>query len=146
MVAQKRTKNKIRIFVDSDAFVALIKEDDSNHTKAQNILNGILQTHDAIFITSNYVFSEVVTVISQRIGHEEAVHFIETITTPDYYIEMKRISKELEQMAIDFFKKQTSKNVSFVDCTNMAVMTSYQIDDVFSFDSVYKTNGFNNLG
>jgi predicted nucleic acid-binding protein len=56
---------------------------------------------------------------------------------------MKRVSQGLEQEAIEVFKSQTSKNVSFVDCTNMAVMNAFNIKDIFSFDGSYKTNGFN---
>jgi len=133
------------VFVDSDAFVALIKEDDDNHEKAKGILKALLEDYDTTFITSNYVFSEVATVVSQKVGHREALEFIDTITSPEYYIEMKRVSQELERQAIEIFRRQTSKNVSFVDCTNMAVMTASRIKDIFSFDSRYKTNRFNML-
>jgi predicted nucleic acid-binding protein len=91
------------------------------------------------------VFSEVATVVSQRVGHREAIDFIDTITSPEYYIDMKRVSQELEREAIEIFKRQTSKNVSFVDCTNMAVMTALKMRDVFSFDGGYTSNGFNLL-
>jgi predicted nucleic acid-binding protein len=135
-------KSKQTVFVDSDAFVALLKEDDTNHEHALGILNELLERYDTTFVTSNYVFSEVVTVVSQKVGHSEAVAFIDTITSPEYYIEMKRVSPEVERQAIEVFKGQTSKNVSFVDCTNMALMSAFQIQDIFSFDGGYKTNGY----
>ncbi len=137
-----QTKSKQIVFVDSDAFIALIKEDDTNHKKAKEVLQRVTGAHEVTFITCNYVFSEVVTVISQRVGHKEAIAFIDAITAPDYYIEVKRVTEEEEKHAIDFFKRQSSKNVSFVDCTNMALMMEHQISDIFSFDGVYKTNGF----
>ncbi len=118
MEDQKSNHAHQQVFVDSDAFVALIKEDDDNHEKAKGILKALLEDYDTTFITSNYVFSEVATVVSQKVGHREALEFIDTITSPEYYIEMKRVSQELERQAIEIFRRQTSKNVSFVDCTN----------------------------
>ncbi len=53
----------LAVFVDSDAFIALAKEDDSNHKKAKQIFEH-LQKKSVTFITSNYVFSEVITVLS----------------------------------------------------------------------------------
>ena len=47
-----------------------------------------------------------------------------------------------EQTAIQIFKAQTSKNTSFVDCTNMAFMQQLNLDAIFSFDKVYRKNKF----
>ena len=37
--------------------------------------------------------------------------------------------------------EQTSKNVSFVDCINIAFIKEKHINGIFSFDSIYKKNG-----
>src|SRR5918992_602427 len=39
------------------------------------------------------------------------------------------------------FKAQTSKNTSYVDCTNMVFMKRLDLDAIFSFDEVYRKNG-----
>jgi predicted nucleic acid-binding protein len=49
---------------------------------------------------------------------------------------------EIETAAIAFFKEQTSKNVSFVDCINMAYLDRGGLEYIFSFDKVYKQKGF----
>ena len=64
-----RNKNKRTIFVDSDAFVALAKSDDSNHRMAQSLL-GQLIDQEVVFVTSS---------LNQRIGHKEALAFIRTM-------------------------------------------------------------------
>jgi predicted nucleic acid-binding protein len=133
-------KNKL-IFVDSDAFVALAKEDDNNHNKAVKLLE-LLLTQSVTFITSNYVFSETVTVISMRVGHKQAVAFIEKLKTQDNEFEIKWVDADIEATAIEIFKRQTSKNTSFVDCTNMALLEQLHAEAIFSFDEVYKQNGF----
>lgn len=133
------------LFVDSDGFVALSKEDDANHTKALKLLQKAIGA-DISFVTSNYVFSEVVTVLSQRLGHKAALEFIKEMKSPASGYAIRWIDEDIEQEAISIFSKQTSKNVSFVDCTNMAIMKLYGIDVIFSFDDVYRKNGFSVLG
>src|SRR5664279_5568858 len=124
------------IFIDSDAFVALAKEDDSNHTQAVIFLEQLLDK-SVEFITSNYVFSEIVTVISLRVGHEQSVAFIEKLKDSKSGFEIKWVDTDIEEVAIEVFKKQTSKNTSFVDCTNMVFLEKLHVDAIFSFDEVY---------
>jgi predicted nucleic acid-binding protein len=81
-------------------------------------------------------------VISLRVGHEEAVAFIEKLKSPESGFEIKWVDTDIEDVAIEIFKKQTSKNTSFVDCTNMVFLERLHADAIFSFDEVYKKNGF----
>lgn len=129
-----------KIFVDSDAFVALAKEDDSNHQNAINLLQKLIQEPIAFF-TSNYVFSECITIISMKISHEEAVKFIDNMKSRESKFIIERIDDKIEDMAVSIFKEQQSKNTSFVDCTNMALIKKIGADAIFSFDGVYKQNG-----
>ncbi|MBA3724536.1 MAG: PIN domain-containing protein [Candidatus Levybacteria bacterium] len=131
---------KLLIFVDTDAFVAFVKEEDNTHERAKRILLQ-LRYQQVTFITSNYVFLESVTVISQKINHQAAVSYIDKMLSADNPYELRRIDKEIDEQAIELFKKQTSKNTSFVDCTNMAFMQKMDIDAIFSFDEVYRKNG-----
>ena len=132
-------KNKATIFIDSDVFVAFIKKDDSLHVPVRRVFQR-LQEKQTVFCTSNYVFAEVVTVLSQRVSHELAVKFIEALHAPDADIEVQWVDIETEARAIGIFRRQTSKNVSFVDCVNMAIVQIHGIDAIFSFDAVYKKN------
>ena len=127
------------MFVDSDIFVALAKEDDSNHRKAQSILDGLVRK-SIRFLTSNYVFAETITVISQRVGRQQALSFIQTIKSPDSPFSFHWINEDIEKLALDIFAEQNSKNVSFVDCTNMAIIRRDHIDAIFSFDAIYRKN------
>lgn len=137
-MALQNMKNKL-VFVDSDAFIALAKEDDTNHQKAIELLKE-LYSDQVNFITSNYVFSETVTVLSIRISHEAALDFIARIKSPQNPFSIKRVDDELEEKAIEVFKNQTSKNISFVDCTNIALCKEVSVDAIFSFDEVYRKN------
>ncbi len=129
----------LSIFVDSDAFVAFVKKDDSNHEKVKQIFNA-LQDKSVTFYTSNYVFAESVTIISQRIGKDTAMQFIESLKAKDTLFSIVWVTKEIEEKAIEIFKKQSSKNVSLVDCSNMAIIETNNFNGIFSFDRSYITN------
>lgn len=129
------------IFVDSDVFVSVLRKDDSNHQKAKRLYLQ-LEKLNVSFATSNYVFAEVITVISQKIGHKIALEFISNMRSLDSIYNFIRVTPEIEEMAIEIFKKQTSKNVSFVDCTNMALIKHDNLTAIFSFDEIYKKNGY----
>lgn len=133
--------NKIsKIFVDSDPFVALAKVDDINHQNAVGILKSLIE-QSANFFTSSYVFSECITVISMRVGHDEAIKFIDAMQSKESKFVVERIDESIEIDAVRVFKEQESKNTSFVDCTNMALIRKLHADAIFSFDTVYKQNG-----
>jgi predicted nucleic acid-binding protein len=129
----------LKIFVDADAFVALAREDDTNHEKAISLLQSLIK-RAVVFITSNYVFSESITVISMLKSHEAAVQFIEAMQSQESQYLLKRVDEAIEEKALQIFKEQTSKNTSYVDCTNMAFMRQLQVDAIFSFDVVYRRN------
>ena len=130
-----------KIFIDADAFVALAREDDANHERAVSSLQHLIKQSVA-FITSHYVFAESVTVISMRMGHAAAVRFIDAMRSDESDYLVRRATDTIDETAIQIFKAQTSKNTSFVDCTNMAFLKQFHMDAVFSFDGVYKKNGF----
>ncbi len=130
------------ILVDADGFVAIVKEDDANHEKARQYYSRI-DTLPVNLITTNYVIAEAITVISQRVSHEVAVDFIATVTAEPSPITILDIDNTfVRKKAIPLFKSQKSKNVSFVDCINMAVLREHDCLCIFSFDAAYKTNGF----
>lgn len=129
----------LTIFVDTDAFVALIKENDSNHAKAKNIFQK-LQGMSIEFTTSNYVFSETITIFSQKVNHATAVRFIDAMISSENTFNIKRADEAIEDLAVNIFKEQTSKNISFVDCTNMAFVRKIGLNGIFSFDKAYAKN------
>lgn len=57
-------------------------------------------------MTSNYVFAETVTVISQRVNHQAALSFIRETSSPASPLAVHWID-QTEQQAIHIFTKQT---------------------------------------
>jgi len=138
-------KNKFKtqtldVLIDADAFVALIKKNDGNHKRAEKI-SDFLTKKGSFFYTTNFVFSETITVLSQRVDHQTAINFIDDFKNLEE-VNLVPFDEEIKEMAIKIFKNQTSKNVSFVDCINMAVLKKYRWNTIFSFDKIYTKNGF----
>lgn len=131
------------LFVDADAFVAIRNASDPNH---RNSLEYAIQAAKAkfFFITSDPAFGEAITIISQNVNLKEAVSFAEDTLSESIVI--VEVDSRLRRIALDIFKKQTSKNSRFTDCVNMAIMREEGLDTVFSFDEHYKKNGFKRFG
>ncbi len=127
------------VLVDTDAIVALLNEQDASHQKALETTNFLVR-NSLSFVISNFCFGESLTVVSKKIGHREAVQYLHQVKGGLF--EILTVDERLEDMAYTIFERQTSKNVSFIDCTNMAILTRYRWNTIFSFDKIYPKNGF----
>lgn len=121
------------IFADTSALVSLYSKTDPNHKKAIQII----KSHQGIsLIISKYIFAEVVTILSQRDGKKQSIIAGNFLKKAYAWIG----TEDIENLAWEIFKKQTSKNVSFVDCTTFALYQQSVFDKAFTFDSDFKTN------
>jgi predicted nucleic acid-binding protein len=141
MEDQRNQKLNKTIFIDADIFVASVRTDDTSHTPAKDLYQ-TLEGEPVTFVTSNYVFAEAVTVISQRVSHAAAIEFAHTVRSAQSPIRILWLDEAIAELALDIFAQQTSKNVSFVDCTTMALAERSSIDYIFSFDKVFKQRGY----
>ena len=124
----------MRIYTDASAIVSLYDLQDTNHTKAENISKGYLEDD---YLTSAYSFAEIVTILSQKVDRKTAIAVGNHIKQTYTWVE---INKDVEDLTWEIFKKQNSKNVSFVDCTIFALYQEGLFDKVFTFDTDFKTN------
>lgn len=122
------------IFADSSALISLFNPVDSNNQRAISISKKLTGFH---ILISNYIFAETVTILSQRVGKPEAVAAGEKIKNDFTYVEIKN---DIEELSWQIFKEQTSKNVSYVDCTIFALYRKGIFDKAFSFDQEFKKN------
>ena len=128
------------ILVDTDILVAISKTDDSNHFKALRLCES-LQKIGVEFILSPFVLYEAATVISYKISHTKAISFVKEMKEID--LSVYSLSSEHLELAEKWFFKQKGRGISYIDCYNMALMERYKtLDGIFSFDEIYKKNGF----
>lgn len=128
-----RTKS-FNLFTDTSSLVALYSPLDINHEKALSLAE---KYKNCSYMISDYVFTEVVTIISQKVGKDESIKVGELLR--NFYTWIK-VDDNIIDAAWVIFKKQKSKNVSFVDCTTFAIYQDGLFDKAFSFDSDFKTN------
>lgn len=124
---------------DADFLIALYSKDDTNHVRAAKILKDISQWEDLELSLSLFVYSETMTILSERVAQKTANHFMNDLETQGATIitDVETIFLEAQQI----FRKKRFSNVSFVDATNIAFMRSNQFDLLLSFDRDYIKNG-----
>ena len=121
------------IFIDSNVFIAELNENDTLHSRAKSLLERI-ESRNLSSITSNFVISEAITVLSQRAGNNVAVSFADFIYNKNASIDIIAIDREIELEGLAYLKRLKSKNVSFCDCAAMAILKIYNIKNIATFD------------
>lgn len=129
------------ILVDADALVALVKGDEQNHKRAL-FISEALQKKGCTWYISPFTIGEVVTVISHKINQATAKKVLKELRKQN--LNLLTLKDEHIYSADDWFNKQSKKGTSYFDCYNMALLERYkkQFNTIFSFDGVYKRNGF----
>jgi predicted nucleic acid-binding protein len=128
-----------QLFVDSNYWISLFHPNDSLHQKASAIGETLKQELCSLEI-SNLVFLEVVTVLSQRGGK------LAGITAGKFFLEdpsirIIHVDEHLQRESWRIFQDMPSKNMSFVDCSTLAVLRAEGIRKLLTFD----TTDFKNL-
>jgi|GEM_PF-3174847 len=126
------------VLVDSDFLIALYSEHDTNHRKAHRLLEILSQNETATLSLSIFVYSETLTVLAQRVSQKTAHFFMDDIR--EQGIEIIMDIHEVFEEAENIFRSQRSKNVSFVDAVNIALMRNNHFDALLSFDHDYRKN------
>src|SRR6266581_3868550 len=108
----------MNIFIDSNYFIALYNPGDLLHEKAKEIAKQLQKDNPYTFI-SNFIFLETVTVLSQRLGKEYALSAGNKLLQSHSLIV---INARFQNRSWEIFKKTERKNVSFVDCSTLAIM------------------------
>ncbi|MEA1992891.1 MAG: PIN domain-containing protein [Euryarchaeota archaeon] len=119
------------IFMDSSLIIAYANKDDENHGRASTIMEEIVNFKHGKAIISDLVFSEIVTVIKLRKDLKSAV-------------EIGEILKDSKEVDIVFAKEslfeeiwsifRSHRGLSFVDASNIAVMKTFDIKKIATFD------------
>lgn len=116
------------LFLDSSFLIAFLVPTDSLHSEAIKMAKS-LKNYDRIII-SQYIYLEVATVLSQKIG--------KSLNLSD---ELKEMGVELVLIDTKFFEKAMNdypsiveKNISFVDLITSIYIKSNRKCDLFTFD------------
>ena len=123
-----------KILLDSDFLVAAFRPIDASHERAKSVLELLKKLSPELWL-HNLVMQESATVVSHRMGMEDARRFYRLVR--DEVHQFFRIDEDLEKLSWELFLKQTKKGASFVDCANLACINHYHLDGILSFDTFY---------
>ncbi len=120
------------IFFDSSFIIAYALEEDENHEKAVKLVHENNYFSDYLCCISNYIISEVITVVGQKAG----------ISLVKYTYEiLKDNFKVLNEYEIFMFNEefmsiylQNNAELSFVDSSVVKMVDYFNIDYLISYD------------
>jgi predicted nucleic acid-binding protein len=127
----------MKILVDTDFLIALIKIDDKNHLKAIDKVQKIKEAK--VFITP-FTIPETVTVLSYKVSHTAAKNFLKVARNK---LPELPLNEEIIASADKIFLSQNKKGTSWIDCLNVALIKYYKLDGILSFDKFYLKLGVN---
>ena len=126
------------VFVDTSAWYACFKRRDPRHASASAALSRLLSGSSVY--TSDYVFSEVVTLLPSRDGFEAARAAGEALRAHPG-LTLLEVVPETRERAWRVFLKFSDHALSFADCTSFALIEEYGIRQVFTYDKDFRLLG-----
>jgi predicted nucleic acid-binding protein len=130
------------IFADSSFLIAYLIERDRHHEAAVRLYEQLATKRVAI---TNHVRGETWTWLRSRTRHEKAVAFLDSVGRDDGYIEVIRVSDDLEDEALRWLRQHDEREYSFVDATSFAFMRAKGIEEALAFDGDFAAAGFTEL-
>ena len=124
------------ILVDTSAYYALKDKDDAFHSRALLFI----QTNESPVATTNLVIIETLNLVSQRLGHRQAVELGKKLFDPEA-TDVINVSDDDIARAWRIFQQYKDKGFSFTDCTTFAVMERFKIRAAFAFDEHFRQYG-----
>jgi predicted nucleic acid-binding protein len=126
-----RSENN-KVFVDSNYFVALFNPNDALYQRASIVAKKIDAKRQRL-VLSNYIFLEVTTVLSQRRGRDVSIAVGSHLMT-NPMIDVIHVDETLHEESWKIFQNIQQKDMSFVDCSTLAIMRAEQMDRLLTFD------------
>lgn len=131
-----------RIFVDTSAYIALVRIADDNHKHADDIAKEIGKYSIRVY-TTNFVIAETHAFLVSRSGHDLALRFITDLDASATNI--IRIAAKDEERCKAVIKQYRDKDFSYTDCCSFAVMERIGIEHSFDFDDHFMQYRFTSL-
>ena len=122
------------ILVDTGFFFAFFSAKDPDHSRCRELIETFKDHRlPELFLTTDHVVFETITLTRTRIGHERAVFVGERLYS-EKMARIHRASFEEQRAAFDYFKRHSDKKYSTVDCLSFVVMESLGIREALAVD------------
>jgi predicted nucleic acid-binding protein len=124
-------------FVDTSFWVAYRFRGDEHHADAVLLWADRSQP----LLTTNHVVGETWTFLRRRVGHAEAVGFIDNVEQSTR-LAVVSVDEVAERTAWDWLRRHDERTYSFVDATSFAIMRRERVSEALSFDGDFSAAGF----
>jgi len=128
-------------FVDTSDLIALENSVDQYHRTASRHWSELAKSSSHSFVTSSYVFVEVVTLLNNRRLHSKAVELGKNLLTSRLF-NLVHVDEELFDEAWALFQKHKDKKYSLTDCVSFQLMKRLAITEALTFDKHFVQAGF----
>lgn len=130
-------------FLDAAFVIALELSDDQHHGDAHD--HWIDLPGAAIsFVTTSYVFDEVVTFFNSKHQHSKAVSVGSNLLSAPR-IQLIHVDEDLFDEGWEYFKQHQDKTFSLTDCISFVLMKRLGIVEALTFDKHFVQAGFTKL-
>ena len=126
------------IFVDTSAFLALLSRNDRHHARAAVALGELRMARQAL-VTHEYVLVETIALVQGRLGIEPVRALTDALLP---IVDVTWVDPELHAAARGALISAGRRTVSLVDWTSFLVMRRQGIQQAFTFDADFATEGF----
>lgn len=131
-------------FVDTGAFYARYVARDDCHERCIKTWHSLAVAKTA-FVTTNFVVSELITLLVYRFDAHKALKAANEIYASQW-IEIVSIARQDELSALNLLKQYNDQKFSMTDAVSFVVMHNKKIPCAFSYDHHFKIAGFTLIG
>jgi uncharacterized protein len=124
-------------FVDTSFWVAYRFRRDDHHDEAVTIWRDRCHT----LLTTNLIVGESWTFLRRRVGHAEAVGFLDAVQA-SRRVSIVHVDQAIEDAALAWLRRHDERDYSFVDSTSFEVMRRERIVQALAFDGDFAAAGF----
>jgi len=121
-----------RILIDTGAIFASVVRNDVNHEAARKFIARVLRSR-SVFVLSDVVFGETMTLVKSRVGAETALAVGRELRRNPLY-GWVALGTDGERDTWATFQKYDDKDWSYFDCAVLVLARRLHIDSVFAFD------------
>ena len=128
-----------KAFCDTSFFFASLSPDDSNYSRAGEILEFFRENKISLYTTCD-IISETITLLRYRASYKLSIEFIDVVK-PSLHI--VHYNDSVRMAAAEIFKKLSrDKRLSFCDAVSYVIIT-HMLENMpcFSFDSDFRSLG-----
>ena len=128
------------VFVDTGGWMACADGADPAHAPCRAARDGALEA-GRILITTDFVIDETLTLIRFRLGLTAANAWWHQIDGSPR-LRWERVESDRFERARSLFFQYRDKDLSFTDCTSIAVMRELKLTTVIATDHHFQQMGF----